>query len=1148
MTPERWRQIKQVCELALEREPDERAAFVTEACAGDPQLRAQVDGLLQHASAGGLESPILAQLATAVPARNSADDIHVPEQIGRYRVIRMVGQGGMGTVYEAEQDSPRRRVALKVVRPGLGSREMFKRFERESQALGRLQHPGIAQVFDAGAAETPFGSQPYFAMEFIDGTSLKEYVAANRVEVPGRLELVARICDAVQHAHDRGIIHRDLKPGNVLIDRSGQPKVLDFGVARLVEGSQPETLHTVDGQLVGTLAYMSPEQVLGDSTRIDARSDVYAIGVLLYELLAGRMPYDVTGRQHEAVQAILRDDPGPLSTIGRQFRGDVETIVAKALEKQPDRRYVSAAALAMDLRRYLAHEPITARPASAAYQLQKFVRRHTAIVAGATAVFVVLAAGTAVSTWQALRARAAERQAVDAEARARQQRDEAVREQNRAVAAEHSAQDERNRAVAAQEQAQAQRARAVEASHRATTEAAIAQAVRDFLQSDLLAQSSAQQQAAPDVKPDPDLTVRTALDRAAARVPARFRNQPLVEASVRETIGSAYQELGLYAEARTQLERVRGLRASTLGAGAEQTLEATRSLALVTMQMGDYPAAKILFHEALEGLTRRRGPTDVIVLDVQAQLVELDLQMGQYQAAEALIEKTIGTERRVLGSRHPLVLASLSGLGRAQIALGHYPEAEASFRTLLEGLRHTKGADHPETLSTESDLAETLEIELKYPEAERLYNESLEGERRVLGADHPYTLTTANNLAVLYKKEGKYAAAEPLYTAAVEGRRRVLGPEHPDTLSAMNNLGAFYVSEKLYADAERLLTNVLATRQRILGPEHPNTLNTMMNLAQAYNGLGRQPDTERLYAQVLSIRQRILGPEHPDTILVMGNLGVLYSAEARYDEAERLLEKVLDVRRRSLGDKHPNTAQTIDNLAALFFAKGDAARAQQLFGEALEIRRATLGADHAETLRSQANLAEALVEGQDLDRGVPLLEDAVARSRRTLGADHDVTLIATEYLALARRRQGRLDDARALLTASLDARRRLLGPLHRYTIEDAVDLALVLLEQHEDALAESTTRPIVAAGLQPSSPWFFHAAKSVLGAALAGQKRFDEAERELLQAHEGLTGLGERMPAQERVVIGQTIERLVALYHAWGKEDRAALWASRLTR
>jgi len=409
MTPERWQQIKHLCELALEREPAARAAFLAEACAADGQLRAEVESLLQGATVegAGADSPLWRRATPAAFMSPTATPLGVLPQIARYRIIRILGEGGMGTVYEAEQDSPRRRVALKVVRAGLSTREMLKRFERESQALGRLQHPGIAQVYEAGTADVGSASQPYFAMEFIQGAPLKEYVAANGLDLRARIELVAKICDAVQHAHDRGIVHRDIKPGNILVDRMGQPKVLDFGVARLLEAQPSETLHTSEGQLVGTLAYMSPEQVLADPSTIDARSDVYAIGVVLYELLAGRMPYDVTGRQHEAVQAILEEDPGPLSTINRQFRGDVETIVAKALEKDRGRRYGSAAALASDLRRYLVNEPITARPASATYQLQKFVRRHTSLVAAVAAVFVALTAGTFVSAWQALRPRVA---------------------------------------------------------------------------------------------------------------------------------------------------------------------------------------------------------------------------------------------------------------------------------------------------------------------------------------------------------------------------------------------------------------------------------------------------------------------------------------------------------------------------------------------------------------------------------------------------------------------------------------------------------------------------------------------------------------------------------------------------------------------
>jgi serine/threonine protein kinase len=344
MTPERWQRVKELCQVALEREPSDRGAFLAEFCVDDQELRREVEGLIMQATAsdGILGAPIWEKLGIAMThsaAAGSGPSVRwLPETIGRYRVLRMVGEGGMGSVYEAEQDHPRRAVALKVIRPGLTSPELLRRFERESQALGRLQHPGIAQIYEAGTADTGFGPQPYFAMEFILGQTLKEHVTAHQLQTRQRLELVARICDAVQHAHERGLIHRDLKPGNILVDPTGQPKILDFGVARLTDGHAQATQQTDVGQLVGTLAYMSPEQVLGDPLELDTRSDVYALGVILYELLAGRLPYTTSNRLHEAVQAIREEDPRRLSSISRNYRGDIETIVAKTLEKDKAHR------------------------------------------------------------------------------------------------------------------------------------------------------------------------------------------------------------------------------------------------------------------------------------------------------------------------------------------------------------------------------------------------------------------------------------------------------------------------------------------------------------------------------------------------------------------------------------------------------------------------------------------------------------------------------------------------------------------------------------------------------------------------------------------------------------------------------------------
>ena len=340
---------------------------------------------------------------TMSPAFHGHSTHRIPAIIGRYRIIRLLGEGGMGAVYEAEQENPRRTVALKVIKPGLASASLLRRFEQEAHALGRLQHPGIAQIYEAGTAAADFGVQPYFAMEFIRGKTLRDYAQDRRLTTPQRLDLMAKVCEAVHHAHQRGLIHRDLKPSNIVVDEAGQPKILDFGVARVTDSDTQATRQTDVGQLVGTLAYMSPEQVLADPEELDFRSDVYALGVILYELLAGSLPYNISrAKLHEAVQTIRDSEPVPIGSLQRIYRGDIETIVTKALEKDKDHRYASAADLAADIRRHLASQPILARPPSAGYRLQKFSRRHKVVVIG-TAAALALAMSSAVLTYRGTR-------------------------------------------------------------------------------------------------------------------------------------------------------------------------------------------------------------------------------------------------------------------------------------------------------------------------------------------------------------------------------------------------------------------------------------------------------------------------------------------------------------------------------------------------------------------------------------------------------------------------------------------------------------------------------------------------------------------------------------------------------------------------
>ncbi len=384
MSPET---VKALFLQALDVEKERRGAFLDEQCTGDAELRAAVAELLEFDTKAENAPTFLDS-----PVAGMRQPLLAPSWIRRYRIVRLLGEGGMGAVYEAEQDYPRRLVALKVIRPGLVSPPLLKRFIHEAEILGRLHHPGIAQIYEAGVAED---GKPFFALELIRGVPLDEYARVRGLAVAARLELVARVCDAVQHAHEQGVIHRDLKPGNILVDDSGQPRVLDFGVAR---ATGAELLTTGDrtrtGQLVGTLSYMSPEQVAADPSALDQRSDVYTLGVILFELLAGKLPYPLKDLPlPEAVRLIREHEPSRLGSIDTQLRGDVETIVAKAMEKDPARRYRSAADLAADLRRWLDHEPILARPPSALYHLHKFARRHKGLVGGLAATGAALVLG-----------------------------------------------------------------------------------------------------------------------------------------------------------------------------------------------------------------------------------------------------------------------------------------------------------------------------------------------------------------------------------------------------------------------------------------------------------------------------------------------------------------------------------------------------------------------------------------------------------------------------------------------------------------------------------------------------------------------------------------------------------------------------------
>jgi serine/threonine protein kinase len=1096
---------------------EDRAAYLDRVCRDDEELRRRVERLLDAQSKVGsfLEAP---PPAPTVSVNGSALTEGSGAVIGPYKLLEPIGEGGMGVVYMAEQVQPiRRKVALKIIKPGMDTKQVIARFEAERKALALMDHPNIARVLDAGATES---GRPYFVMELVRGIPITEYCDREKLSIPDRLGLFVTVCQAVQHAHQKGIIHRDIKPSNVMVtlhDGVPVPKVIDFGIAKAMGQSLTEkTLFTGYAHLIGTPLYMSPEQAEFSGLDVDTRTDIYSLGVLLYELLTGTTPFDQETLRKAAldeVRRIIREQEPPrpstrLSTLGeasttvsanrqadprhlnRTLRGELDWIVMKALEKDR-RRYETANDFAADVMRYLTDQPVEACPPSAWYRFRKYARRNRAGLTTMALVVAALVAGTAVSAWQAVRASAAERRT----------------------------RNERDLAVVAE---------------------AKARAMADFLTADLLRQAEPAKNA-----PEDHVTLLEILDRASEKVGRRFAGQPDVEFELRFALATSYHGLAAWDKSERELRALREL-ARRPGADPADGPKVEAELAHLQMHRGEVDGSMLSqARSAAESLARLKGPDDPYTLSSRSHLAQAHLAAGRVSEAVTLLEANLAVEEKRLGLDHPGTVSTRANLADAYRRAGRLTEAVRMQEANLRLAESVLGTDHAETLGVRHTLAAAYIAAGRYAEAITLLQANLKLSESRLGQSHPLTIADREELAVARNAAGRSRDAVALHEVAMKQVESRHGSDHPQTLKVRNNLATAYMDTGRVFDAIPLLEATLKQEESIFGPDHPETLICRGNLAGAYNLAGRTAEAIALLEATLRQKESTNGPDHPDTLVSRGNLANAYLEAERFAEAIALHEANLRRLESAFGGDGPTTLVGRNNLACAYVEGGRVAEGVALHHATLTRRESALGHDHPYTLTGRANVAYTYLAVGRITEAIGLLEATRKVQESTLGSDHPNVLDTLTTLVRAYLAARRLTDALPLAEYTVQLSRAKRGPYHPRTMIAMNDLATAYLEGQRWADAERTARECMGLRDKKRDDWWTFHTMSQLGTALAGQKNYAEAEPLLLQGYDGLKAREAKIPFPRKDSLASAAARIVKLYEAWGKPEQAEDWRRR---
>ena len=861
---ERWREVDRVFEAALDRPPDERTALLDEACGGDHALRREVEKLL----AADAREDVFFDRPPDEVLGFMAGDRGEPQRLGPYRLLRPIGYGGMGAVHLAVRDDEQyeRLVAVKILRAGLEDTELRHRFLAERQILARLEHPNIARLYDGGSTDD---GRPYLVMELIDGLPVDEYCDRHRLTIDQRLALFLRICAAVQHAHQNLLVHRDIKPANILVTPEGEPKLLDFGIAKQLEPAAAADARTRTGLRVMTPSYASPEQVKGEA--ITTASDVYSLGVLLYELLAGRSPYQVAegAPLYELERTIDEQEPERPSTallrpgtpspeeiaaargsrpaaLRRRLAGDLDTIVLAALRKEPQRRYESVARLASDLERHLQNLPVSARPDTLGYRTRKLVRRHRFAIAAAAAA-VLLVAGLVASLFVQGR--------------------RTVRERDKA-------------------------------------RYALSFLVDTFKQAD------------PSHTRGERLSAREILDRGAARVSRELAGQPDIQAALMDAIGEVNLGLGRIDRAAPLLEGALATRRRTAGSESLEVAESLEHVASLRVARSDFAGGEKLLTQALEVKRQRLGGSHVEVAKTLNRLGQTIAEKGDLERAEPLHRQALAIAQEVEGPEGPTVADSLLFLARRRDESGDYPAAEALFQQGLAMKRRLLGEQHPTYLHVESAYVQLLINQGKYEQAEAVLRRSLAIQRQAWGEHHPEVAAILEALAVTRHARGDFSGAEALYRQALVGLRESYGEESEQVSTTLANIGTALEDQGRYEDAIPPQERALAIRRRIYGDRHQVVAHSLLHLAQTRRELRQLESALPLARQSLAILQETLGPEHPYVAYASQAVGLILRDQRKPAEAEPHLRRGVELLSASVPPGHPQVALAQMELAA----------------------------------------------------------------------------------------------------------------------------------------------------------------------------------------------------------------------------------------